>query len=219
MLLSEFFPFYNVLSEEDKEQLQLSSVRRAVPAGTLIHGGGTDCTGLLAVEEGQLRAYISSDEGREITLYRLFERDICLFSASCMMNSIQFDVMISVEREAEFWIVPPDFYKSLMDKYTDVSNYTNQIMAARFTDVMWLMEQIMWKSFDRRLAGFLLEESVVEGSSEIKITHEKIANHMGSAREVVTRMLKYFQEEGMLTLTRGKIHILDEKKLREVAAE
>ncbi len=217
MSLSEFFPVYSSLSDEDRERLDYAAVERNVKAGTLLHGGGSDCTGLLIVGSGQLRAYISSDEGREVTLYRLFERDICLFSASCMMNSIQFDIQISAEKESRLWIIPPDFYKELMDKYTEVSNYTNQIMAERFTDVMWLMEQIMWKSFDRRLAEFLTEESVVEESREIKITHEKIANHMGTAREVVTRMLKYFQDEGMIKLMRGKIRILDEKKLREIA--
>ena len=81
---------------------------------------------------------------------------------------------------------------------------------------MWLMEQIMWKSFDKRLAAFLLEETAIEGSAELKITHEKIAGHMGTAREVVTRMLRYFQSEGMVHLTRGTIEIADRKKLEKL---
>ena len=94
-----------------------------------------------------------------------------------------------------------------------VANYANQLISSRFSEVMWLMEQIMWKSFDKRLASFLLEESVLENSVSLKITHEKIANHMGTAREVVTRMLRYFQSEGMVRLTRGSIEIPDKKKL------
>ena len=74
----------------------------------------------------------------------------------------------------------------------------------------------MWKSFDKRLAAFLLEEAAVEGTNQLKITHEKIANHMGTAREVVTRMLRWFQSEGMVKLTRGTVDITDEKKLREL---
>jgi CRP/FNR family transcriptional regulator len=74
---------------------------------------------------------------------------------------------------------------------------------------MWLMEQIMWKSFDKRLAAFLVEESNIEGTNLLKVTHEKIANHMGTAREVVTRMLRYFQGEGLVKLTRGAIEITD----------
>jgi len=81
---------------------------------------------------------------------------------------------------------------------------------------MWLMEQIMWKSFDKRLASFLLEESMIENTTVLKITHEVIASHLGSAREVVTRMLKYFQNEGMVKLTRGTIEILNMKKLNEL---
>jgi CRP/FNR family transcriptional regulator len=76
------------------------------------------------------------------------------------------------------------------------------------------MEQIMFKSFDKRLAAFLLEEAAIEGSLSLKTTHETIANHMGTAREVVTRMLRYFQSEGMVRLTRGAIELTDEKKLR-----
>ena len=104
-----------------------------------------------------------------------------------------------------------------MNESLPVSKYTNDLMASRFSDIMWLMEQIMWKSFDKRLAEFLLEESLLEGSNTLKITHEKIANHMGTAREVVTRMLRYFQSEGMVRLTRGCVIVEDEKALKKLA--
>ena len=172
--------------------------------------------GLLLIRSGQLRAFLTSDEGREITLYRLFERDICLFSASCVMNSIQFDITITAEKETEFWVIPPYVYKALVDKSLVVSNFVNQLMATRLTDVMWLVEQIMWKSLDKRLAHFLLEESAIEDSNVLKTTHEIIASHLGSAREVVTRMLKYFQSEGMVKLTRGSIEIQDPEKLEQL---
>ena len=97
-----------------------------------------------------------------------------------------------------------------------VANYANQLISSRFSEVMWLMEQIMWKSFDKRLAAFLLEEARLEDSPVLKITHEKIASHMGTAREVVTRMLRYFQNEGMVTLTRGTVEITDREKLSKL---
>jgi CRP/FNR family transcriptional regulator len=103
-----------------------------------------------------------------------------------------------------------------MNESLPVSKYTNDLMASRFSEVMWLMEQIMWKSFDKRLAAFLVEESGIEGTTLLKVTHEKIANHMGTAREVVTRMLRYFQGEGLVKLTRGAIEIVDEAKLEEL---
>jgi len=189
-----------------------------VPQGSIVHNGGADCLGLLVIRSGQLRAYISSDEGREITIYRLFERDICLFSASCIMQNIQFDITISAEKETEFWVIPPKFYKDLMARDVEVANYTNDIMATRFTELMWLVEQIMWKSFDKRLAKFLVEEYYLEGAV-LKMTHEQVASHLGTAREVVTRMLKYFQTEGMVKLTRGSIEIVDEVRLSDLFEE
>ncbi len=173
----------------------------------------------MLVQSGLLRAYISSDEGREITIYRLFERDMCLFSAACMMRSIQFEITIEAEKDSSFLLIPPEIYKGLMEESAPLSNFTNEIMATRFSEVMWLMEQVMWKSFDKRLAGFLLEETAVEGTDVLKITHETIGNHLGNPREVVTRMLKYFQNEGMVRLARSTIEIIDPKKLRALTEE
>jgi len=216
MAFSEYFPVFPKLSPQEQEALlQVASYRR-VPAGTMLHNGQADCIGPLVIRSGQLRAYMTSPEGREITLYRLFERDICVLSAACVMNSIQFDVTIVTEKDTELWIIPPHFYKALLEKNVAVSNYINDIISSRFTEVMWLVEQVMWKSFDKRLARFLLEESALEDTPVLKITHEIIASHMGTAREVVTRMLKYFQSEGMVKLTRGAIEITDENKLRDL---
>ena len=182
----------------------------------LIHSGNMDCTGLLLIQSGQLRAYILSDEGREITIYRLFDMDMCLFSASCLLNSIQFEVTIEAEKDTDLWMIPAEVYKSIMEESVAVANYTNELMASRFSDVMWLMEQIMWKSLDKRVAAFLLEESSIEETNELKITHETIANHLGTHREVITRMLRYFQSEGMVKLSRGTVIILEKEKLEEL---
>lgn len=217
MNISQYFPVWDQLTPAQQEQLTAASTYSKATAGTVLHNGSADCLGLLLVCSGQLRAYILSDEGREITLYRLFERDICLFSASCMMQSIQFDVQIEVEKDAEFWVIPPDVYKSLMEQSPAMANYTNEIISTRFSEVMWLMEQVMWKSFDKRLADFLLQESVLDGTQTLALTHEKIANHMGTAREVVTRMLRYFQSEGLVSLSRGAVTIVNEDGLRQLS--
>ena len=209
------FPIWNQLDTEQQARILGSLVSHRVKKGTVIHNGSMDCTGLLLVKSGQLRVYILSEEGREITLYRLFELDMCLFSASCMLRSIQFDVTIAAEKDTEFWVVPTEVYKGILEESAPAANYTNELMASRFSDVMWLMEQIMWKSLDRRLAAFLLEEASIEGSDRLKITHETIANHLGSHREVITRMLRYFQNEGMVRLSRGVIEITDADKLEE----
>lgn len=213
MELKEYLPFWSKLTPAQQDRLAGAAVFRQGTKGQIIHGTGAQCLGLLLVCSGQLRAYILSEEGREITLYRLFERDICLFSASCMLHSIQFDISIEAERDSSFWVIPPDVYGGLMAESAAVANYTNDIISSRFSEVMWLMEQIMWKSFDKRLAGFLLEESQLEESAVLHITHERIAAHLGTAREVVTRMLRYFQSEGLVRLSRGAVEITDEKRL------
>lgn len=218
MDFAEYFPIWDKLTPEQQQRMRSASEFRAVKKGTVLHNGNLDCLGLLLIRSGQLRAYILSDEGREITVYRLFERDICLFSASCVMPDVQFDIVIEAEKDSEIWIIPACLYKELMEESLAVSNYSGQLISSHFSELMWLVEQIMWKSFDKRLAEFLLEESRLEGTDSLKLTHEKIANHLGTAREVVTRMLRYFQNEGMVTLTRGSVDIIDRKRLQNLGS-
>ena len=217
MSFSDYFPIWNKMTPAHQQRLKDSADFLKVKAGSVVHNGSMDCLGLLLIQSGQLRVYTLSSEGREITLYRLFDHDICLFSASCVMPNIQFEVIIEAEKDCELWVLPSCLFKDLMEESAVVANYANQLISSRFSEVMWLMEQIMWKSFDKRLASFLLEESVLEASTSLKITHEKIANHMGTAREVVTRMLRYFQSEGMVKLTRGTVEIMDETALEDLA--
>lgn len=216
MTFQDYFPIWDKLNQDQQDQLLSALMLRTVAKGTVLHNGDMDCTGLLLVKSGQLRAYILSDEGREITIYRLFDRDMCLFSASCIMRSIQFEVTVEAEKDTDLWVIPSEIYQSIMEGSAPVSNYTNELMASRFSDVMWLMEQVMWKSLDKRVAAFLLEEVSIEGTSHLKITHETIANHLGSHREVITRMLRYFQNEGMVKLSRSSIEITNAKKLEEL---
>ena len=217
MDIASFFPMWDKLSATQQQTLRAGAMPRSVKKGEIVHNGSVECTGLLLVRAGQLRAYSLSDEGREITLYRLFDRDLCMLSAACVMRSIQFEIIIQAEKDTELWIVPPMIYKRLMEESAPMANYTNEIMATRFSEVMWLMEQIMWKSMDKRVAAFLLEECTIEGSDALKITHETIANHLGSHREVITRMLRYFQDEGVVKLSRGTVLILRMDKLEAMA--
>lgn len=216
MEFSEYFPIWDKLTPRQQKDISGSIGSRMVKKGDVLYGGGADCTGLLLVKSGQLRAFILSDEGREITVYRLFDRDMCLFSASCILRSIQFDVTVTAEKDTELWIISADVYKKIMEESAAAANYTNEIMASRFSEVMWLLEQVMWKSMDKRVAAFLLEEAAIEDTDRLNITHESIANHLGTHREVITRMLRYFQREGMVSLTRGSVEITDRAKLEEL---
>ena len=214
MEFSNYLPFWNKLTPSQQERILGVVEYREVKKGAHIHDSSAECLGLVAVRSGQLRAYILSDDGREITIGRLFDYDVSLLSASCVMPDMQLNVMIEAEKDSGFWSIPACLFKNLMEESLTVSNYARNLLSGNFSELMWLMEQIMWKSFDKRLAGFLLEESRVEDSVVLKTTHEVIANHMGTAREVVTRMLRYFQSEGMVELSRGTITLIDLSKLQ-----
>ena len=216
MDFEHYFPIWDKLTADQQQRIKSVSMLQKVKSGTVLHDGSPECLGMLLVRSGQLRAYILSEEGREVTICRFFEMDICLFSASCVMPNMQFDIFIEAEKDTEVWVIPACLYQNLMDESLAISNYSHNLITSHFSDVMWLMEQIMWKSFDKRLAAFLLEEANLEDTDSLKITHEKIANHMGTAREVVTRMLRYFQSEGMVKLTRGTIELTDKKKLNKL---
>jgi len=209
-------PIWDKLSPAHQQLVSSAIVPKTLGKGAVLHDGSTDCAGLVLIKSGQLRAYILSEDGREITLYRLLDQDICLFSASCVMRSVQFEIMISAEKESQVFILPPYIFKKIMEESAPLANYVNELMATRFSEVMWLMEQVMWKSFDKRLANFLLEESALEDSDTLKLTHEAIANHLGTAREVVTRMLRYFQNEGYVKLTRGTLEIIDREGMENL---
>jgi CRP/FNR family transcriptional regulator len=195
--------------------LQESIVKKQFTAGESMASASENCSGLFLLQSGQVRAYITSENGKEITLYRLFERDVCIFSATCMMKNITFDIFIEVEKETIAYLIPTIAFRKLSKDSLAVQAFTNELMASRFSEVMWIMEQALFVSFDKRLASFLLEQMNINESRTLVITHEKIANHMGTAREVVTRMLKYFQSEGLVSLKRGAIEILDQKKMEQ----
>ena len=213
MEFAEYLPFWDKLTKEQQDRVASVIEHRSVSTGSHIHDSSADCLGLVVMKSGQLRAYILSEDGREITIGRLFDYDVSLLSASCVMPDMQFNVMIDAEKDSEFWSIPACLFKNLVDESLAVSNYARNLLSGNFSELMWLMEQIMWKSFDKRLAAFLLEEQQLEGTACLTITHEKIAGHLGTAREVVTRMLRYFQSEGMVKLSRGTVEIIDEKKL------
>ena len=217
MEFSECFPIWNKLTREQQQRLSDVTELQQIKRGTVIHDGSPECKGMVLVKSGQLRAYLLSDEGREITICRFFEMDICLFSASCVMPNMMFDVFIEAEKDTEIFVIPACLYQNLMDESLPLSTYSRDLITNHFSEVMWLMEQIMWRSFDKRLAGFLVEESRIEETDCLKITHEKIAAHLGTAREVVTRMLRYFQSDGMVKLTRGTVELTNRKALEQLS--
>ena len=205
MEFQDYFPVWEKLTSVQQQQLKASAISRTVKKGTVLHNGNLDCTGLLLIRHGQLRAYILSDEGREVTLYRLYPDDLCVLSASCVISQITFNTQVCAQRETEVLIIPASIVAALREQNLLVRCFLYELATQRFSDVMWAMQQILFKSLDRRLATFLLAEAERTGSSTIRMTHEQIAQHISSAREAVARMLKSFSEDGLVALRRGEI--------------
>ena len=213
-IIARSFPFWEHLSEEEKQRFCSDAVPAHYAGGESVHNGSDDCIGVLLVESGQLRTFMLSEDGRDITLYRLFPGDVCILSASCVLDTITFDVFIDAEEDTDLVLINSAVFHQTADENIYVKCFGYQLATERFSDVMWAMQQILFMGADKRLAIFLNDEISKSGSSMIKMTHEQIARYMGSAREVVSRMLKYFESEGIVELSRGAITVIDRKHLR-----
>ena len=213
-LFEKTFPFWTDLSEMDKETLIRTSKNVTFEKNTNIHDGN-ECTGVIIIKSGSLRLYMLSDEGKDITLYRLFAQDMCMLSASCVLQTVTFDVFVDAEENSDCILIPGYVFKSITDRVQSAKIFALEKAISRFSDVMWVVQQILCMSIDKRLAVFLWDECVKNNSDVIKLTHEQIAKYMGTAREVVSRMLKYFAQDGIVSVSRGEgIKILDKKRLR-----
>lgn len=208
--------FWDKLSDSEKSMIENNIVNVSYDIGFNLHSTDNECLGVLLIKSGGLRVYILSEDGREVTLYRLAPGDICVLSASCILNSITFDVHIDAESKTDAYLINIGTFSILSNQNVYVENFAYRNTIERFSDVMWAMEQILFMSLDKRLAIFLLDEIAKANSTELHITQEQIAKYIGSAREVVSRMLKVFQSEGILEQSRGSIHIIDKEKLREL---
>ena len=214
----QVFPFWEEISEKDREYICLNSSCVVFDAGANVHNSDS-CSGVIYIKSGSLRVYIMSDDGKDITLYRLHKGDICMLSAPCVLHSITFDVFVDAEEDSECFIIAGPAFSDVSEKYSSIKIFALETAVSRFSDVMWVMEQIHFMSMDKRLAIFLYEEITRIDTDTVRLTHALIAKYMGSAREVVTRMLKYFANEGIVELSRKGVKILDKEKLRELALQ
>ena len=218
-LFRKTFPFWDRMGAEDQATFLRSSHEVSFKRGTNVHNGN-ECTGVILVKTGSLRIYLLSESGKEITLYRLFPGDMCILSASCVLDTLTFDVFIDSEEDSRCVVVGGCAYEELSRRMPEVKIFALESAIASFSEVMWVMQQILFMSMDKRLAIFLLDEASKTGSDSIRLTHEQIAKYMGSAREVISRMVKYFSAEGLISSSRSEgITLLDRARLRALALE
>ena len=214
MDFQNIFPFWEQLNREEQNIVSSNAFSQKMQKGDILHRGCGECSGIVHVAKGQLRVYIVSEEGREVTLYRLHRGEICVLSASCLMDAIVFDVMIEAVQETELVVLPSPALSAIMSSNPMVELSLYKRVVENFSEVMWTMQQILFMGADKRVAHFLWDEMAKTGEMTIRLTHEEVARFIGSAREVVSKVLKYFVEEGVVALSRGKIEIIDKAKLR-----
>lgn len=210
-------PALRGLNDADRQALRQAGTRETPARGSILLSPERECSGLVVVKSGQLRAFVSLEDGKEITLYRLLPRDVCILTASCVLRNITFDVTLEAEKAGEICRIPATVWKALADRYPAVREYSMELVAARFSEVMWVMEQMVSKNMGQRVAAFLLEQSALENSRTLALTHDAIARNLGTAREVVSRTLKYMETDGLLRLARGSIRLTDPKRLQTMS--
>lgn len=210
--------FWEHLSGEEKTLLEQQTVKVFYEKDRNLYNSDNDCLGVLLVQKGGLRGYLLSEDGREVTLFRLSEGDVCVLSASCALNRVTFEVHMDTEYDTEAYLIRSSTVLWLRERNVYVENYLYKNIVSKFSDVMWAVEQILFMSLDKRLAVFLLDEMARTRSEVLYLTQEQVARYIGSAREVVSRTLKNFQAWGLIGQSRGIIRILDRKRLMELVA-
>lgn len=207
-------PFWEQLDESERILIQDNSIIKKYKKGQRIYNSGDECSGLTMVLDGELRISIMSEEGREITLYRLHENELCALSASCILSQITFDTQTTVAEDCTVLLINTHTFEKLINQNIYVRCYMYELLSERFSSVMWTMQMILFKGYDRRLASFLISEYERTGLKTIKMTHEQIAQYTNSAREVVARMLKRFASDELVEFKRGRITLKDISSLK-----
>ncbi len=209
--------FYDSLTEDEKKLVADSITLRHYSADELIHSHNGQCIGLICVLSGSVRVSIISEEGRQLTLYKLEEGDTCVMSAACVLHEIRLESAMTASGDTTVLVLNSKAMAALVSSNLKVRCYCYEMATRRFSAALFVLQEIILTSFDRRLARFLAESSRKSGSLELKMTQEMIATEVSSAREVVARMLKQFVLDDLVELKRGVIVIKDLDGLSEIA--
>ncbi|MEA5151420.1 MAG: Crp/Fnr family transcriptional regulator [Oscillospiraceae bacterium] len=210
------FAFWTELKENEKKFLHDNAAIRSYSAGDFVFDSNSECLGMVHLISGSIRVYIMSEEGREVTLFRLEAGDSCVLSASCVITALDFVSYMAAESETRLLIINAGALEKTARENIYLRCYIYELATKRFSSAMQSMHRLLFSSIDGRLAAFLVAEFERTGRREIRMTHEKIAQNISSAREVVARTLKRFSAEGMVEVQRGSITLLDLKKLRSM---
>ncbi len=205
--------FYPHLTEQQKEELLRASRMQHFSAGELIYTPARECLGMIYVVKGVIRTYLTSEEGKKATIFRLREGEVCVLSMSCVLSAITFDVEVEADQDCELFVIPAAAFSRVSGENLYVENFSYRIVTERFSAIVEALQQMMFMSLEQRVVTFLLDESAAVGEDVLHITQEQLAENIGSAREAVTRVLKQLKERGLIVMGRGRIALADRKAL------
>ncbi len=201
----EYIPFYKSAGEKLKGELEIISLFKKIPKGTFISLEGDRCNFISFVASGRARVYKLGESGREITLYRLETGESCILTASCILSQRTFPAIAVAETEIEAILIPSEIFRGWIKVHDEISDYVFNLLSDRLGAVIEVIEEIAFKNMDKRIAEFLISRK--SNKNEVKITHQEIAGDLGTSREVVSRILKDFEHEQLVNLSRGTILI------------
>lgn len=202
--------------------LRQSFFSARIPAGKILFDEGSRCDTLLLVRSGIIRVYKATPAGREITLYLVQAGEMCILGISCLMSDQGYPAVAAARDEVDALVVPGGVFRDLFRDEPAVRQFVVDLFSRRLAAVTTLVEEIAFRKMDQRLAAFLLRESSGRSGHRrpVEMSHERIADHLGTAREVVSRLLSQFEDDGLVELDRRSVRIVDFGKLSEtVSAE
>lgn len=206
-------PFWDGLTNSEKQLCEKYTQIRTYESGNVVHSIEQECLGFIKVLSGRVRTIMISDEGREIMLYQMDAGDTDVLSASCVVSQIQFETEIIADTDCKILVIPAVYLSELKENNLAVRCVIYERLSERFSDVVSQIQQTMFTRIDSRIARFLLESIQDKKTNSVYITHEELGKQINTSREVATRILKEMKNEGAINLQRGKIEVLDQRKL------
>lgn len=215
--LKDTFPFFNYLHKDKLNEFISKVYVMDFSKGSVILNEGAYCDNMVLILHGSVRVYKLSPNGKEITLYHLGSGETCILVVSCLMGNTNYPAIAEVEETVKLVIIPAAYYKKLFSEEPLWQSFIFNTLSNRLMEVMLLIDEVVFKSIDTRLAVFLLERLTNKDNNQLELTHEKIAFELGTAREVISRILKNFEKKGILSLSRGKILINNIEDLKKIS--
>lgn len=216
--LCDTYTFLNELDNNVESIVKSSLIVKDFDINTALMNEGSQCLGFSLILSGTIRVYRISDKGKEVTLYKLSKGDTCYLSMSCMLSNKVYPAFAEVVETAKIVFIPNTVFNTYIYDSLDFQKYMVKNLFTKYSDLIGLLEEIAFERMDSRIAKYLINVSKsTNNSNYIYLTQEKIAQELGTSREVVTRILTDFKNKDIITSQRGKITILDKNKLQSIS--